>query len=119
MFEFILNGEKRLVEENKKLLKYLREDCNITSVKNGCSEGACGTCMVIVDGRAVKACILTTEKVNGKEILTIEGFTERERDVFALCWQLKFLEKIRKFQKLFVKVLLEKEWGELMLGIRH
>ncbi|WP_075809719.1 selenium-dependent xanthine dehydrogenase [Clostridium perfringens] len=86
MFEFILNGEKRLVEENKKLLKYLREDCNITSVKNGCSEGACGTCMVIVDGRAVKACILTTEKVNGKEILTIEGFTERERDVFAYAF---------------------------------
>lgn len=86
MFEFILNGEKKLVEENKKLLKYLREDCNIISVKNGCSEGACGTCMVIVDGKAVKACILTTEKVNGKEILTIEGFTERERDVFAYAF---------------------------------
>ena len=42
--------------------------------------------MVIVDGRAVKACILTTEKVNGKEILTIEGFTERERDVFAYAF---------------------------------
>lgn len=86
MFEFILNGEKNIVHENKKLLKYLREDCNITSVKNGCSEGVCGTCMVIVDGKAVKACILTTEKVNGKEILTIEGFTERERDIFAYAF---------------------------------
>lgn len=86
MFEFILNGEKKQAEENKKLLNYLREDCNITSVKNGCSEGACGTCMVIVDGKAIKACILTTEKVNGKEILTIEGFTERERDVFAYAF---------------------------------
>ncbi|MGG7098890.1 selenium-dependent xanthine dehydrogenase [Clostridium sardiniense] len=86
MFEFILNGEKKVVDENKKLLKYLREDCNITSVKNGCSEGACGTCMVIVDGKAIKACILTTEKVNGKEITTIEGFTERERDVFAYAF---------------------------------
>lgn len=83
MFEFILNGEKKQVLENKKLLKYLRDDCKITSVKNGCSEGACGTCMVIVDGKAIKACILTTEKVHGKEITTIEGFTERERDVFA------------------------------------
>lgn len=86
MYEFILNGKKHSVDENKKLLNYLREDCNITSVKNGCSEGACGTCMVLVDGKTIKACILTTEKVNGKEITTIEGFTERERDVFAYAF---------------------------------
>ncbi|GAA0077376.1 selenium-dependent xanthine dehydrogenase [Clostridium sp. CTA-5] len=86
MFKFILNGQEKNVSENKKLLKYLRDDCNITSVKNGCSEGACGTCMVIVDGKAIKACILTTEKVNGKEITTIEGFTEREREVFAYAF---------------------------------
>ena len=86
MYEFILNGKKHSVDENKKLLNYLREDCNITSVKNGCSEGACGTCMVLLDGKTIKACILTTEKVNGKEITTIEGFTERERDVFAYAF---------------------------------
>ncbi|SHI73717.1 selenium-dependent xanthine dehydrogenase [Clostridium cavendishii DSM 21758] len=86
MFEFILNGEKKVVNENKKLLRYLRDDCNITSVKNGCSEGACGTCMVIVDGKPIKACILTTEKVSGKEITTIEGFTEREKEVFAYAF---------------------------------
>ncbi|WP_252234422.1 selenium-dependent xanthine dehydrogenase [Clostridium sp. ZS1] len=86
MFKFILNGQEKSVDENKKLLKYLRDDCNITSVKNGCSEGACGTCMVIVDGRAIKACVLTTEKVNGKTITTIEGFTDREREVFAYAF---------------------------------
>ena len=86
MYEFILNGKKQTVDENKKLLNYLREDCNITSVKNGCSEGACGTCMILVDGKTVKACIMTTEKVNGKEITTIDGFTERERDVFAYAF---------------------------------
>ncbi|MBY6930501.1 selenium-dependent xanthine dehydrogenase [Clostridium botulinum] len=86
MFKFILNGQEKSVDENKKLLKYLRDDCNITSVKNGCSEGACGTCMVIVDGKAIKACVLTTEKVNGKEITTIEGFTDRERKVFAYAF---------------------------------
>ena len=58
MFEFILNNEKVIAAENKKLLQFLREDMNITSVKNGCSEGACGTCMVIVDGQAKKACVL-------------------------------------------------------------
>ncbi len=86
MFKFILNGQEKSIDENKKLLKYLRDDCNITSVKNGCSEGACGTCMVIVDGKAIKACVLTTEKVNGKEITTIEGFTDREREVFAYAF---------------------------------
>ncbi|WP_315078480.1 selenium-dependent xanthine dehydrogenase [uncultured Clostridium sp.] len=86
MFKFILNGQEKSVDENKKFLKYLRDDCNITSVKNGCSEGACGTCMIIVDGKAVKACILTTEKVNGKKITTIEGFTERERDIFSYAF---------------------------------
>ncbi|MBN1073276.1 selenium-dependent xanthine dehydrogenase [Clostridium botulinum] len=86
MFKFILNGQEKSVDENKKLLKYLRDDCNITSVKNGCSEGACGTCMVIVDGKAIKACVLTTEKMNGKEITTIEGFTDREREVFAYAF---------------------------------
>ncbi|NFH88983.1 selenium-dependent xanthine dehydrogenase [Clostridium botulinum] len=86
MFKFILNGQEKSVDENKKLLKYLRDDCNITSVKNGCSEGACGTCMVIVDGKAIKACVITTEKVNGKEITTIEGFTDREREVFAYAF---------------------------------
>ncbi|MBN1066876.1 selenium-dependent xanthine dehydrogenase [Clostridium botulinum] len=86
MFKFILNGQEKSVDDNKKLLKYLRDDCNITSVKNGCSEGACGTCMVIVDGKAIKACVLTTEKVNGKTITTIEGFTDREREVFAYAF---------------------------------
>ncbi|WP_252254776.1 selenium-dependent xanthine dehydrogenase [Clostridium sp. ZBS12] len=86
MFKFILNGQEKSVDENKKLLKYLRDDCNITSVKNGCSEGACGTCMVIVDGKAIKACVLTTEKVNDKTITTIEGFTDREREVFAYAF---------------------------------
>ena len=83
MFEFILNGEKVQAKENKKLLEFLREDMNITSVKNGCSEGACGTCMVIVDGKATKACVFTTQKLSGKNIVTIEGMTERERDVYA------------------------------------
>ncbi|MEI2420186.1 2Fe-2S iron-sulfur cluster-binding protein, partial [Arthrospira platensis SPKY2] len=76
MAEFILNGEKKVVNDNKKLLTYLREDCNITSVKNGCSEGACGTCTILIDGVAKKACVVTTDKVDGKEITTIEGFTE-------------------------------------------
>ena len=86
MFEFILNNEKVIAAENKKLLQFLREDMNITSVKNGCSEGACGTCMVIVDGQAKKACVLTTQKLVGKNVITIEGMSERERDVYAYAF---------------------------------
>ena len=86
MFEFTLNNKKVIAKENKKLLPFLREDMNITSVKNGCSEGACGTCMVIVDGQAKKACVLTTAKLVGKNIITIEGLSERERDVYAYAF---------------------------------
>lgn len=86
MFEFVLNGEKVVARENKKLLEFLREDMNITSVKNGCAEGACGTCMVIVDGKAMKACIFTTQKLVGKNIITIEGMTQREKDVYAYAF---------------------------------
>ncbi|RDY26412.1 selenium-dependent xanthine dehydrogenase [Romboutsia weinsteinii] len=83
MFEFTLNNRSVISKENKKLLEFLREDMNITSVKNGCSEGACGTCMIIVDGKAMKACVFTTQKLVGKNIITIEGMSERERDVYA------------------------------------
>ncbi|SDO94473.1 selenium-dependent xanthine dehydrogenase [Clostridium gasigenes] len=86
MFEFTVNGEKKVTDENKNILKFLREDCSITSVKNGCSEGACGTCMILLDGKAIKACLLTTEKINGKNINTIESLTEREKDVFAYAF---------------------------------
>lgn len=71
------------MQKKAKTLDFLREDMNITSVKNGCSEGACGTCMVIIDGKATKACVFKTDKLAGKNITTIEGLSERERDVFA------------------------------------
>lgn len=83
MCEFILNGKKVSAEEDKSLLDYLREDENLTSVKNGCGEGACGACMVLLDGKATRACILTILKVQGKSVLTLEGLKQREKDVYA------------------------------------
>lgn len=83
MFEFTLNRKKVIVNEDLKLMEYLRDYENITSVKNGCNEGACGACMVIVDKKAVRACILKVSKLVSKEVITIEGFTQREKDVFA------------------------------------
>ena len=45
-----VNGQTIVVEKNQKLLPFLRDELLLTSVKNGCSEGACGTCMVLIDG---------------------------------------------------------------------
>lgn len=86
MYEFIINGKRCGTEAKKNLLTYLREDLALTGTKNGCSEGACGTCTVIVDGKAIKACILTTEKVNGKTIITIEGLTEKEEKIYSYAF---------------------------------
>ena len=59
---------------------------NLTSVKNGCSEGACGTCMVLVDGVAKKACVLKTSKLVDKNIITVDGLTDREKDVYGYAF---------------------------------
>ena len=53
IYQFTVNDVPRQTEENKSLLRYLRDDLHLYSVKDGCSEGACGTCTVIVDRKSV------------------------------------------------------------------
>ena len=81
-----VNGIQMSVDQNQKLLPFLRDTLYLTSVKNGCSEGACGTCMVLIDGKATKACIQQTDKLDGKSIVTVEGLTPREKDVYAYAF---------------------------------
>lgn len=83
MYTFTLNNIEVTVNEDMNLLEYLREQEDLISVKNGCSEGACGACMILVDNKPMRACILSISKVQHKEILTVEGFSEREKYVFA------------------------------------
>jgi selenium-dependent xanthine dehydrogenase len=83
MFQFTLNGKDISVAADHNLLEYLREDARMTSVKDGCAEGVCGTCSVIVNGKAVRACTLTVAKVHGKSVITAEGLSPREHDVYA------------------------------------
>jgi selenium-dependent xanthine dehydrogenase len=83
VFQFNLNGDIVTLSEDINLLEFLREDVHLTSVKNGCGEGACGACMVLVDGKAVRACILTTGKVHGKTLLTVEGLTVAEKEIYT------------------------------------
>jgi carbon-monoxide dehydrogenase small subunit len=69
------------VEPNKRLLDMLREDCGCTSVKEGCSEGECGACTVLINGEAVTSCTVLAPQVEGAEVLTVEGLgTEGEMD---------------------------------------
>ena len=85
-YSFVVNGVPCSTEEEKPLLRYLRDELRLTSVKDGCSEGACSTCTILVDGKAVKACVLSTKRAAGKEIVTVEGLSEAEREAFVYAF---------------------------------
>ena len=85
-YSFTVNGVLRTTEEDKPLLRYLRDDLHLYSVKDGCSEGACGTCTIVVDGKAIKSCVLTTKKAVGKTILTVEGLSHDEQEAFVYAF---------------------------------
>jgi len=86
MYTLIVNGNRVSCEEDKKLLDYLRDDLRIVSVKDGCSEGACGACTVLVDGKAIKACVQKLSRFVGKTVTTIEGLTNREKEIYTHCF---------------------------------
>ncbi|HBV88341.1 selenium-dependent xanthine dehydrogenase [Desulfosporosinus sp.] len=83
MYSIDINGAVHSVQEDKNLLDFLRDDLKITSLKNGCGEGACGACMLLVDGKAMRACILTVAKASEKKLLTVEGLSEREKEAYT------------------------------------
>ncbi|MEA4994023.1 MAG: 2Fe-2S iron-sulfur cluster-binding protein, partial [Oscillibacter sp.] len=86
MATFTVNGKAVTVPNNQKLIRFLRDELHLTSVKDGCSEGACGTCTVLVDGKPTKACIPQTDKLEGKTIVTVEGLSDFEKDAFAYAF---------------------------------
>jgi carbon-monoxide dehydrogenase small subunit len=73
--DFILNGEKRSVDlqSNQTLLEMLREKLGIKSPKCGCDRGDCGSCTVMINGRAVRSCLVLAVEVDGGEVKTLEG----------------------------------------------
>jgi aerobic-type carbon monoxide dehydrogenase small subunit (CoxS/CutS family) len=76
-----VNGVERDVESPPltSLLAVLREELGITSPKAGCQQGGCGTCTVLVDGEARRACLVPVVALDGTEILTVEGLGTPER----------------------------------------
>lgn len=78
-----INGNTYETYEDKSLLRFLRDDLHITSVKDGCSQGACGTCSVIVGDAKKLACTQRLSKLKDQEILTIEGLTDLEKKAFV------------------------------------
>ena len=71
----IVNGDTvtREIDDSMTLLRFLREELHLTGTKEGCGEGDCGACTVLVDGRSVNSCLYLAVLADGKEILTIEG----------------------------------------------
>ncbi len=86
MYKVMVNGREYESAEDKKLLSFLRDDLHLTAAKDGCSEGVCGTCTVLVDGAKVKACVMPLSKLQGKSIVTVEGIPPEEMAVYEHCF---------------------------------
>jgi carbon-monoxide dehydrogenase small subunit len=76
-FSFVVNGEPRSVHAYpmQRLLDVLRQELELTGTKEGCGEGECGACAVLVDGALVVSCLIPVAQAKGANIVTIEGVT--------------------------------------------
>ena len=86
LYKLWVNGREIEADGERKLIDVLRNDLRLKSVKDGCSEGACGTCTVVIDGKATKTCVQKVSRMAGKHVLTVEGLSKREKDVFVYAF---------------------------------
>lgn len=78
VINFVLNGKPMTVDvpADRRLLDFIREDLHLTGTKEGCGEGECGACTVVLDGKAVHSCLTLVGQIEGCELLTIEGLEQ-------------------------------------------
>lgn len=91
--DFFVNGEAVSLDTDpqRRLLDILREDLGLTGTKEGCSEGECGACTVLVEGEAVHSCLTLAAQLSGRHVVTIEGLEKSgELDILQRC----FVEEI-------------------------
>jgi len=76
--QLTVNGEvyERTVPVNQTLLQFLREDLGLTGAKEGCNEGECGACTVIMNGKPVNSCLVLAYEAEGSTVLTVEGLAK-------------------------------------------
>jgi carbon-monoxide dehydrogenase small subunit len=76
-----VNGRhyERTVEVRKTLADFLRDDLDLTGTHLGCEHGVCGACTIVVDGAAVRSCLLFAAQMHGKEVLTVESLADGDR----------------------------------------
>src|SRR5712692_9601390 len=82
---FTLNGApcRKKVTAGTTLMDLLRDECDLISPKNGCApQGQCGCCTVLLDGKAVVSCVIDAAKAENKEVWTVEGIPEAEKEIF-------------------------------------
>lgn len=79
--DFILNGDPICLEADplSRVLDVLRDQVNLTSIKEGCGEGECGTCAILIDGKLVNSCLLIAASIQGKSIVSLEGYRKTAR----------------------------------------
>ena len=86
MATFLVNGKTVTAAKNMPLLRFLRDVLHITSAKDGCSEGACGACTILLDGKPVRACVPKTDSLEGRSVLTVEGLSEQEKALYTYAY---------------------------------
>jgi carbon-monoxide dehydrogenase small subunit len=88
-----VNGEEQEVDgvpARRLLSDLLRDDLNLTGTKRGCETGICGACTVLVDGKAMKSCLMLAMQARGREVTTIEGLRGKDGELHPI--QQAFLE---------------------------